>query len=565
MSVYRPATQAITDEDLRDTLAAPVRDPLWTLARQWQLGEFIAEDGGAAATVQISWATAPLRSQGSDDRAVTGPLEAFIQQDYPPPIGDLPVGRLVRIAMEFCRRLDDSGLGRLRSLFASMHPIAFDHDTPLARRWAGRLPDPRSLHAAWSSVDLEQPDGPFPEIPGVPAADVRAVEDVARGWLRWLFPQARPDGLGLPAGPPSWAAYRLHYRAELNAFTQHHDVVLEAADHHGERLDWYAFDAHRVLNPAVGRPADAVTAPPVQSQMVLPAPARYRGMPRPRYWDLEDGDVNLDLLTHQDDTATSLLVAFAHQYSNDWFIVPVPGEAGLRQLVALTIVDTFGIPTPVEPIARLDGPDSGFRLWAASGTSDATEATDACLLVTPSAGVTLDSEAREETLFVRDELANLAWAVDLKTRDRDGKLVDRLQRWVSLRPSTDPNFNTGRGIGLLYRLGTTVPDFWYPFEATETPEPRNNEQTIATLTMATLPPAARPVDDANVRGLLTSQRTDVLEDHEVPRIGARVRRIERLCRWMDQTYSWTALVTSPGEGEASSGLRFDVVEALSEP
>jgi hypothetical protein len=51
----RPRDNAFTH-----TLAAPVRDPLWFLARQWQIGEFNAEDSGSVAYVQYSTHTAPM-------------------------------------------------------------------------------------------------------------------------------------------------------------------------------------------------------------------------------------------------------------------------------------------------------------------------------------------------------------------------------------------------------------------------------------------------------------------------------------------------------------------------
>src|SRR6185369_4746967 len=38
--------------DFRPSLAAPIRDPIWFLARQWQMGELEATDNGSLAYVQ---------------------------------------------------------------------------------------------------------------------------------------------------------------------------------------------------------------------------------------------------------------------------------------------------------------------------------------------------------------------------------------------------------------------------------------------------------------------------------------------------------------------------------
>ena len=51
----RPRTR-----DIRESLRARVRDPLWILARQWQMGEFQAEDAGTAAHVDIATASGSI-------------------------------------------------------------------------------------------------------------------------------------------------------------------------------------------------------------------------------------------------------------------------------------------------------------------------------------------------------------------------------------------------------------------------------------------------------------------------------------------------------------------------
>ena len=47
-------------EDFERSLRAEVRDPLWMLTRQWQVGEFKGEDAGSAAKARVQVATARL-------------------------------------------------------------------------------------------------------------------------------------------------------------------------------------------------------------------------------------------------------------------------------------------------------------------------------------------------------------------------------------------------------------------------------------------------------------------------------------------------------------------------
>jgi len=42
-------------QDLATGLEARVHDPLWLLARQWQVSEFVACDGGSPINAQVAW------------------------------------------------------------------------------------------------------------------------------------------------------------------------------------------------------------------------------------------------------------------------------------------------------------------------------------------------------------------------------------------------------------------------------------------------------------------------------------------------------------------------------
>src|SRR6188768_439591 len=48
------------DNDLRRSLAAEVRDPLWFLCRQWQMGEFEGEDTGSLAYIKYTGSTSRI-------------------------------------------------------------------------------------------------------------------------------------------------------------------------------------------------------------------------------------------------------------------------------------------------------------------------------------------------------------------------------------------------------------------------------------------------------------------------------------------------------------------------
>ena len=49
-------------DDFAEGLRAEVRDPLWMLARQWQLGEFDADDGGSPVVAEVAYAASAIES-----------------------------------------------------------------------------------------------------------------------------------------------------------------------------------------------------------------------------------------------------------------------------------------------------------------------------------------------------------------------------------------------------------------------------------------------------------------------------------------------------------------------
>src|SRR5690348_7372235 len=71
--------------EVGDVLAARIRDPLWLLTRQWQVGEFQGADSGSPAYVQIRSRTGGVLGWravgGGPMQSVTGPLEDVVETE----------------------------------------------------------------------------------------------------------------------------------------------------------------------------------------------------------------------------------------------------------------------------------------------------------------------------------------------------------------------------------------------------------------------------------------------------------------------------------------------------
>ena len=103
----RPTSTGTTDEQRLAAVTAPVRDPLWFLARQVQTKGFLADDGGSPVTVGITRATAPLVIDG---RQVGGPVEPDLEAEPPTPRNLVDTATRIRLSTELLRRVADAGV-----------------------------------------------------------------------------------------------------------------------------------------------------------------------------------------------------------------------------------------------------------------------------------------------------------------------------------------------------------------------------------------------------------------------------------------------------------------------
>jgi hypothetical protein len=166
------------------------------------------------------------------------------------------------------------------------------------------------------------------------------------------------------------------------------------------------------------------------------------------------------------------------------------------------------------------------------------------LLVLPAEGGQVGAPL-ERVGLTRDELANLAWAVQHRYTDGRGEVVERRDAWLKIAPEPTPPGDLPR-----YRVQTDVPNYWFPL----VPEPlRPDAIRFRLVELLGNGPAAEPAGRLIETGLW-------LHEEEVPRDGAWVQRRPVLARWFDGSWhAWVRREKNPGAGESSSGLAFDTV------
>jgi hypothetical protein len=84
----------------------------------------------------------------------------------------------------------------------------------------------------------------------------------------------------------------------------------------------------------------------------FPSQVRFPGLPRPRWWEFEDGSLVLDDLAGEGvELARLPLLEFTLQYGNDWSQFPLEVEAGtLTRVVGLRVTDSFGTSDEAKPV-----------------------------------------------------------------------------------------------------------------------------------------------------------------------------------------------------------------------
>jgi hypothetical protein len=194
-------------------------------------------------------------------------------------------------------------------------------------------------------------------------------------------------------------------------------TVLRADEYTGGHLDWYSFDVDTRPSSRLQRPDGGPDPLPEVTETALsflPAPVSFGGMPNPRYWEMENGKTEFaDIDANTTDVAKLLLTEFALVYSNDWRVIPYEVDVGtLNDVTGLLVTDDFGEQILVRAAGR--GIDDVWQRWAMYNLSTKAPAgqADVRLFVPPAVTKLLESAPLEKVHFLRDEMANMAWAVE---------------------------------------------------------------------------------------------------------------------------------------------------------
>jgi hypothetical protein len=562
--------------DLSGSLAAPVRDPLWFLTRQWQFGEFQARDTGSLAYLDYFGASSTLprfvingAAQNIDPGA---PLERQTLADPIEPDSSIRVELGLVFEGFLATQLTDPTA--LAGVVAALLNPANGFALPDVASSGELAPvDPRATR--FLSVCRQRTVDGFAllQLAQQIAAGTATVPDaitttqktqVAAALAELLTEAQLVFGTLASSDPAAWRPDRLEYDLQVVVADPAGagNATLSAEPSTKGEFDWYSLEVV-ATNPT------ATEAPPQPLRLTtIPSSAKFPGMPNPRIWYIEDAsrsyvDVDLD----PTDIVKLLVTDMLLIQGADWFLLPFAQPLGTAVLTfGLVVTDVFGHRTLVSSANQPSQPASldRFALFAVTDDSAGQQQLASYFVVTPSSGpLAQDGLVIEDVRFGRDEMADMAWAIEQVTPTPIGEAWTGTARDAQIDAAqTIPAATGDPSASLLYRVQTKVPANWTPLVGVQ---PIANDPSFQLEKAALLHPtsaggvgvvlpAGRVLNPSGVPAG-TPYR---IVDEEVPRDGLRIVRTVARSRWVDgSTHLWVSRRRLFGAGQSPSGLRFD--------
>lgn len=576
----------IRKDDLTQALSMRVYDPLWMLSRQWQMGEFRANNAGTAVSVKCK-----VRQEDCSE----DPIEPVTEQVNP------PIDLMVRVesAMHYIDMLRESDNPEDRQqLKATIAQLRKDYKIDWDSSEAHILDCKDTCEA---EGDLNAQRRKFVSTFRSKAFDgyqlyldkKKESSERAKAYTQWFEEQYFPAGAD-GSSNSHWQEQALNYEIDLQ--TGSHRFIGDR--YQGGRLSWYTVDDATVGNSTKG----------VQQIIAsLPTPAQYPGAPNKRLWQFEDRSVYMGNSIEQQSKANEMFLKFATLYSNDWMLIPLRTDIGKYIVVEeIEVKNTFGFTQKInrrsgfrDNVEPLDEPWQMFTNTK-YGTSDGRHVGNG-LFYAPQLVTTIEGKPVEEVELLRDEMANMVWGVEKTVSDGCGFTLDEQQKavWlkgivddlyeknrkkpepgkVTVSQNGDINRKGGGQCAYSYTLQTHVPYNWIPF----IPEHKDNNNRdghferwgremvlrrgkmpcyIRTKTGFVRQPVL-PVSSILRKGLDGGEdqyQPLFINEEEVQQTGIRLTKNYQRARWLNgKTYQWLGMYKKLAKFSEKSGLEFDTL------
>jgi hypothetical protein len=630
------------NSDFSNGIQATIYDPLWMLARQWQLGEFEGEDAGSPVFVKMDNREHKISKILQNNDKVFKykddmPLEVFVERtrldittltEDGNTVPQLDLQIRVRLGVQFQREMDivlkdiitDSNqLRKFKRYLAHDPDLIFDlndkqnkFELEVTKKYISVIKD-RVIDIS-RIIELDAPpiladktaqyfiDNPIPNAdPELPTKVSEALETAFNNLKNWWYgnsiatdPATEPEEAFFQRPPDNfslWNPKQLEYNFKVEIAPEDTDeekLVLDASEYKEDHLDWYSF--------TVAESTSGFQLPLVEPEepKILPVSSnlKFSGMPQKRWWDFEDEYIDFGSLNPKKNNMVSLLLMeFGLVHSSDWYIIPHPMEVGtIKKIEKFTVKDCFGDKTVIEPAGRtsselaMSESDSSWDSWTMFSLSEKYKDRDQkhntpYFFLPPTIDHVLTGNPLEEIKMLRDETANLVWAVEKTYRTYYGEPISGYDHSLYLKRRSNvgsPLINETEEEDedsdkpIKYTIMTDVSWNWIPFipvhvTAKEIPSattipPDPSHKHIQLQRAAMINTVDRTPILPNSRLINEVQPQYYIDESEIPRSGIILsENCQRTVWYTGEVFLWIGRNKSIGTGEGSSGLQFDSI------
>ena len=583
------------DTNYTEALRLRVHDPLWMLARQWQMGEFRGNNAGSAVSVQC---------EVNYDDCSKDPIEPITEQINPridfiakieSAIYYLDLARLVG-------KKDNDELKEFRIKLVADYPIDWDavndtlilpdavtteeekrlnkHLLSYAQTYRGKIFDGSALYAYLvknkKSVD----------------------SSIDEKFKKWYKKKYEP----LSTTNEHWQKEDLCYEVETNVAGN----TFKGDRYQGGRLSWYSFDLEEK--------AESNSCDNQKTVLSLPTPATFASAPNKRLWQMEDRKVFVGNSVEEPSEANSVVMRYTTMYANDWMLFPLETQIGKYITVnGINVIDTFGDEYKIDSSKRAGASENlgkfeeQWQMFTNSSKGNRRVPGLNGLYYAPQLAATIEGKPIEEVKVLRDEMANMVWGVENVVPDGCGGTLDAEFYATQLGtivndyneagiPVHEPdNIVFGQNTDVVvekndsnvakakfsYQLQSSVPFNWIPFipqrlvteQAKKCPFFLGGREMV--LRRGKMPCYVYSDGNFNlvpVRPQGSIMRPEVtygknkevketpmvINEEAVQATGIRLTKNYQRTRWIGgQTYQWLGIYKRQAKTEASSGLVFD--------
>ncbi len=577
-------------------LKAEIRDPLWMLSKQWQMGEFKGDDAGSPVSAKMCM----KQTQLTKYKAANGDVEAFDkslpletkveQRQIPFKAGDIELALDLRIMLgrHWRKLLLKNGFSNtlVQSYISNFSTLSPDPDLREHAYYCGNKQSWQQLKAAVNRhIDgkklydhIKNDDTAHPILVGADPGEHTSLIPLGNRFAQWyenLFTQPLNE-----EGNDAWLASQLEYQFSCSAPKPFGEQIYSAKEYYHGHLDWYNFSIDDTQT-TLGEIDNEVVPPEINENIIrsfIPTPAKFDGMPNTRWWAFEEGKTNFgDINPDTTDINKLLLMEFGLVYANDWYILPVTVSAGtIVNIQGLSVKNVFGENLWVRPTgAGLDDDPGRWTMYSLDIAGKQQRDADMSLVVVPSVPKIHEGKPIEEVMLTRDEMANMVWGIETRVPSPSGigipgreaardtvNYIKRLLGDAALQEDIEPQAT------LRYKVMSSVPENWIPFISSHIDEDFRSIQLQRGAMPRIIEGDTAALEKVRPRCSLLRAGLDsypkeafFVYEEEVPRSGITVNQSFQRTRWYNgETFTWLGVRKRTGRGESSSQLKFDYLK-----